>query len=250
MINKSVFEDDLIAGMQRELNPIQKNASSDNLKQAVDYLHSAVEIFEEAGMTAKADQVLRIIGKLALAAENKVRSMPSLKALMSAGVTQADLKNINDPFSKARVNTALRILGYTDNEIKHFLGDKFMSEEDADDILNPERPYQKIMDWIKNPNAPTDPNNLEPGDEISIQSLACDEHDAKAPHKPKNPTKVSDSHTKGLTSEKMVSNLKEHGTVFNMADDGFADDLLDADFDAVEQELQGNPGDKTFEDEE
>jgi hypothetical protein len=44
--------------------------------------------------------------------------------------------------------------------------------------------------------------------------------------KPKNPTKVSDSHTKKLTSDKMVKNLKNHGTVFNMPDINMADDIL------------------------
>lgn len=44
--------------------------------------------------------------------------------------------------------------------------------------------------------------------------------------RPKNPTKVSDRHTKNLTSKKMIKNLKDHGTVFNMADTNLADDLL------------------------
>src|SRR5690348_11268074 len=44
-------------------------------------------------------------------------------------------------------------------------------------------------------------------------------------HKPKNPTKIPNHHTKDLTPEKMIENLKRHGIVFNLADDG--KDLLD-----------------------
>jgi hypothetical protein len=49
------------------------------------------------------------------------------------------------------------------------------------------------------------------------------------PKKPKDPRKISDRHTKGLTSEKAIENLKHHGTVFNMADVSNVDDILNAD---------------------
>lgn len=39
-------------------------------------------------------------------------------------------------------------------------------------------------------------------------------------HTPRNPEKISDRHTKGLTPGKMVNNLKHHGTMFNLNDDG------------------------------
>lgn len=46
---------------------------------------------------------------------------------------------------------------------------------------------------------------------------------------------IKDSHVDGLTSEKMVNNLKNHGTVFNMADDGNdADGILDLDINNLE----------------
>lgn len=53
---------------------------------------------------------------------------------------------------------------------------------------------------------------------------------AKKHRKPKNPTKISDRHTKKLTSKKMLENLKGHGTVFNMADDGNIDNDSDTTF--------------------
>lgn len=263
MIKKSVFENDLIVGMQRELQPFEKKAAINNLVKAAEYLQSAAEIFEEAGMTAKADKILQILEKLAHGGDTKVKAMPSLKALMGAGVTHEDLANPNSAFSRARVNTALRRLGYTDREIQGYLGDKFMSEQDAADILNPERSFMDINEWFKNPQEPIGPADVkDEKPEISMKSLlnpplpkaenisfaddGADENDAR---KPKDPTKVSDSHTKGLTPEKMLSNLEGHGTMFNMADDGLADDLLDLDLNEAAVELFGdNQTDKSFED--
>ena len=72
----------------------------------------------------------------------------------------------------------------------------------------------------------------------------------KTPPHPKNPANVSDRHTKGLTSEKMVANLKDHGSMFNMVDDGAADDLLNIDIDdkGLEVAEGENSYEKTFED--
>lgn len=137
MIKKSVFEEELIAGMQKELIKNAANQETDHLGKAVDYLNSAVDIFEDTGMSAQASQVLQIISKIA---------------------------------------------------------------------------------------QQTDENN--------------------AKHKP-------DHHTKGLTSDKMVSNLKNHGTVFNLSDDSqAADDFLNAevgDLEVSEKDLGSDLQD--FEDE-
>lgn len=65
MIKKSVFEDELIYGMQRELQGFEKNAGMNDLTQAADYLQAAMEIFEEAGLTAQADQLLSVLQKIA-----------------------------------------------------------------------------------------------------------------------------------------------------------------------------------------
>lgn len=126
MIKKSVFEDELVAGMQRELISQAESRSTENLVQAVEYLNSAAEIFEDAGMKIKADQILNILAKL------------------SDKTPKHSLKTVKDP------------------------------------------------------------------------------------------------HTNGLTPDKMVNNLKEHGTVFNMVNDGkeddsSADDLLNVD---VNNELE------------
>jgi hypothetical protein len=112
VIKQAVFEDEIINGMMQELQlqnvkVASKKEGVDNLVKAADLLQAAMEIFEETGLTAQADQVLNILSKIA---------------------------------------------------------------------------HQKV-----------------------------------------------DHHTQGLTPEKMVKNLKEHGIVFNLADDGQADHLLNAD---------------------
>src|SRR5271154_1460837 len=65
MIKQAVHEEELIHGMQRELQSHDKKQGMENLVKAADYLHSAMEIFEEAGLTAQADQVLTILAKIA-----------------------------------------------------------------------------------------------------------------------------------------------------------------------------------------
>jgi hypothetical protein len=252
MIKKSVFEDELIAGMHKELIKQATQQETDNLGQAVDYLNSAIDIFEDAGMSTQASKVLKIIEKLAT---KKVMQMPSIKALIEKGMRPEDVKDIStNPIAKARVNKAFRALGYGDKEIAHLIGHQnLMSEKDADELTDEGRAFSKMWDWMQDPMKAEPGADLKPGDEISMKSLmASDDNDAKhKPHKPKNPTKVPDRHTKGLTSEKMVSNLKHHGTVFNLNNDGnAADDLLNADvgdLEVSEKDLHSNLQD--FEDE-
>lgn len=65
MIKKSVFENELIAGMERQLVLSAEADGINGLEQAVEYIHSAIETFEEAGMTAQADALLQILSKIA-----------------------------------------------------------------------------------------------------------------------------------------------------------------------------------------
>lgn len=102
------------------------------------------------------------------------------------------------------------------------------------------QPEQQIIEM----SPISEPATPEPeGEAISFKSLAqafqeaFDEADARAGKhhpKPKNPLKVKDPHTSGLTSEKMVENYKNIGIPFNLADDG--NDLLDADI--VDDQLE------------
>lgn len=266
MINKSTFEDELISGMQRELRSQATDKNVDHLEQAADYLSSAMEILEEAGMHTKANAILGILTKIAQEnvskKKNPLTEMPSMQALMEAGLTQRDLTGFSkgDPVSKAKVNQILRNLGRTDKEIMTFLGKhNFMSEDTAETMLDPNRNLGKMWDWMKNPSKPMDTSNPQAGEEISFRSLPleepkeismqslapqqdlspgkdltfksmaqmiADEADARK-HKIPSTSKLNDPHIKNLTPEKMISNLKNHGTVFNMSDDG-NDDLLNA----------------------
>jgi len=112
---KKTFENEILKSMEVSLHKQANNRNTDNLEQAVDYLNSAIDIFEDAGLTAQADQILNVLSKIA---------------------------------KKGR------------------------------------------------------------------------------PKRPKDPRTVSDRHTKGLTSEQAIKNLKNHGTMFNMADVSSADDIL------------------------
>ncbi len=112
---KKTFENEILKSMEVSLHKQASNQNTDNLEQAVDYLNSAIDIFEDAGLTAQADQILNVLSKIA---------------------------------KKGR------------------------------------------------------------------------------PKRPKDPRTVSDRHTKGLTSEQAIKNLKNHGTMFNMADVSNADDIL------------------------
>jgi hypothetical protein len=157
MIKKSVFENDLIWGMQRELQAQDKKLAMDQLPQAADYLQAALEILESNGLTRHADQIVDILTKIA-------------------------------------------------------------------QMANPLR------------------KNLDYG--------SIDHQEAKSkPHKPKNPAKIHDSHTQGLTPDKMVENLKHHGIVFNLADDGQVNDLLDLDVNDADLEVTDPQAEKDFEEE-
>lgn len=65
MIKKSVFEEELIAGMHHHLVKQAKQEEYDHLEKAADYLNSAAEIFEDMGMNKNADRVLMILAKIA-----------------------------------------------------------------------------------------------------------------------------------------------------------------------------------------
>jgi hypothetical protein len=65
MIKKSVFEKDLIAGMHKELIKKASNNDVEHLEKAVDYLNSAIDIFEDTGMISQANAVLNILTKIA-----------------------------------------------------------------------------------------------------------------------------------------------------------------------------------------
>lgn len=168
MIKKSVFEDDLISGMERELHAQHTQRAQDGVAQGMEHLRSAADILDKAGLTSRANAVRNILHKMSQVKKHKpAQDMPSLDALMMAGVTQRDLEEFLSgkpgPVVKAKVNNALRDLGRTDKEIIHFIGKhNFVSEEDAAALLDPNRNLGKMWDWMKNPQTPVDPANPRP----------------------------------------------------------------------------------------
>jgi len=76
MIKKSIFEDEIISGMQRKLAEAEVEQGMGSVEKAVDYLNSAMSIFEDAGMYSKADQILSILVRIAQSkGSEKIRKM-------------------------------------------------------------------------------------------------------------------------------------------------------------------------------
>jgi hypothetical protein len=213
-MKKMSFEAELIAGMQQEL--VKQASSEPNLVKAAECLHAALEIFEEAGLQAKADQVLQVLETLSSGSSSVSRPNQtiSIDQLMRAGVTQRDLREFSrgSQLASAKINMTLRKLGFSDREIAGFIGsDHVISEDKAQKLINPNEttPILELRGDTNGLGAQNDASQLE----TLAQKLV------KTPRKPSRPGKVSDRHTKGLTPEKEVENLKHHGTPFNMADD-------------------------------
>lgn len=219
MISQKDFESDLIMSMRQELRK-QASGKIPDLVKAAECLHAALEIFEQAGLQSRADDVLKLLEKIAQHKPPVPRSyaleMPSISKLMEHGIKQRDLVEFSkgNPVAIAKFNLVLRRMGLPEHQIAKVLGHKnLMSEKDATDIINPNRSFSKIQNWLQNPTGPDDPNKVEPGNTLKFKSIA------------------QDRHTKGLTPEKMVENLKHHGTEFNMADIMRSDKLSKADMD-------------------
>lgn len=233
MINKKVFEDDLISGMQRELAKKDIKQGMNDLSKAVDYLHSAMDILEDNGMSSKANQILKVLYKIANPDfDRNVMKVPSMKELMNQGLSKYDLHNYTkNEASRAKFNKVLYEMGFTPNQIASYLGkDQFMTLEEVNELYqDPSFNINRLVTDTLRDQEPTPK-------EFNISSLA----------------NLHDPHIKGLTSDKMIKNLKEHGTVFNMADDNASDDLLNADLndnllEVTDQDL--DPSEMDFEDE-
>lgn len=241
MIKKSIFEQELISGMEKELRKIASNEPP-KLSKAGEYLHSALEIFEELGLDKSADQILNLMSKIA-ATHHVKKPMPTLQQLLQVGLKPEDIKGMQEGNvgAKYRMNIALHNLGFGEREIAEYIGHKnIIPVKDLE-------AYKKMMLMIRNPNQSHEPvpsnisyETLAPDAESTpgITSLNPESLEFKSmaarPHKPRRPDMIpgrsGDRHTKNLTPEKMVSNLKHHGIVFNLADDGF--DTNSSDFDA------------------
>lgn len=128
MIKKSVFEDEIISNMQKELTKTAQSEAIDNLDQAVDDVNSAIVLFEDLGMITQADELLKVLVKIAKKKINK-----SAQEDLSYQFASFD-KELNDAWLNAH-DSYKRILNnpeYIDHSGK----------------LN--NFAQKACDWIKN----------------------------------------------------------------------------------------------------
>lgn len=236
MIKKSVFEDEIVKNMHEEMIKTASPRDVEDLGQAVDYLHNAMTIFEDSGMNVQADRILDILSKIATMGK---AVMPPLNELLNAGMQKSDIEELykGSPVAKARINKAFRQLGYSDKDIVELIGkNNFMSQKDSEDLTDEERSFGKMWEWLQNPKAVDSNAPFKAGDEFNIQSIAEDEMSAV------------DKAVKGLNSNKMVQNLKNHGTVFNMADDNASDDLLNLDVGDDGLEVSSEDGSESVED--
>lgn len=216
-MTKSLFEDELISGMEQQLRK-QASVEKPNLAKAAECLHAALEIFEEHGMSARADQVLQLLQKIATHKKelSQAGEFPvGLDDLIRAGLTNRDIMEAvrGNPIATAKFNLIARKLGLSDRHIGQYIGlPNVMSPETAEEILRRNTLPAKV-EWESQKTQPT--VKEEPGEFLSFKSLAQ--------RKPGRPDRISDRHTKGLTSEKMVKNLETHGHPLNLADDGSFD---------------------------
>lgn len=211
---KRSFEDELISGMQDQLRKYAE-AETPKLSRAAECLHSALELLEQQGLYARADEVLQLLQKLAKGTKVvKTAKIESLQQIMDAGVSQRDLMGFarGEPRAIAKLNLVLRRLGMAEHEIAKFLGhDKVMSEEKAHKVLNPNEAGSMLEFESLRPPPPA-AKEEGPGF-LEFKSMAQ--------------KKNNDPVTKGWTPEKGVKNLKEYGMPMKpmSADDNCAVDV-------------------------
>jgi hypothetical protein len=221
--------------MQQGLRKCAADEKQPDLVKAAECLHAALEILEEQGLQAQADQLLQVLQKIAQTKKSKpLVKLPTAEILAREGISHHDYLEAHkgNPTALAKFNLVLRRLGYPDHEIWQMLGLKsVMPEQTAKDLLDPNRALGKIHEWTQDPTGPLE------GESDFMKKWKTDPSYAVFPRKEEteaeefarqNPNEVtiksvaqkkSDFHTKGLTPAKMVENLKHHGTEFNMSND-------------------------------
>jgi len=67
MYKSGSFEEEIRQSMEKTLvsNQVEKNHGFKRLAQAADYLNAAAEIFEQAGMTEQAEEIVEVLQGLA-----------------------------------------------------------------------------------------------------------------------------------------------------------------------------------------
>lgn len=359
MINKKVFEEDIVSGMQRNLVSKTQESAMEKLAHAIECLNSAAEILDNANFQEQSEKIINLLSKMAQAHGGK-------RKFFSSKITPELFEQINwlskeykkSKFANELLNKYLADAGFSYDEIVDFIGkeyaippiEKYVSQKtdkpapevhtievEEPETLEVEAPAMLGSGTTKDPyvidatvdnflealggppvDVTLDEELLELGvstdsvlriyygdkkviaavnahlikklaglgmrgkeikekmrdllgdkylmsldelrqyltpkqssqelmNEISRGKDFLGKDLPKIEAKSKKPRKIHDPHIKGLTSEKMLENLKHHGTVFNMANDGqAAEDSLDVDENDIDDLLDDEP---TFEEE-
>ena len=106
MIKKSVFENDLIKGMQVKLAELNSGQEMEDLEKAVDLLQEAAEIFDDLGRESDSEKIFLIIEKISECEPEKDRHTKDLtvekqvKNLLDHGtqfnLSDDDILEVND----------------------------------------------------------------------------------------------------------------------------------------------------------
>ena len=94
MIKKSVFENELIAGMQIKLAEVQKGQETDNLDEAIEHLNSAAQIFDDHGKIDAANKITDILYKIAKYGCGRPDMIPNADRHMSGLTPEKQVRNM------------------------------------------------------------------------------------------------------------------------------------------------------------
>ena len=225
MIKKSVFEDEIIEGMQKELfqESTIKQASS-NLTKAIDYLNYTIDIFEEAGLSKQADKVINLLSKIANFAERNTDIIP-FKDLEDKGVSPHEIKYLSkSDLVKLKVNKALRELGKSEEDIKKYLGPNFMTDKEI--ILSENSKSKEFDNSIKEElNNPSNNTLFKVNDLIDKLPIT---------------NRVASKKEKVPSNKEILKNFMENVSMFSSkdfeidhADDNEVNDLLHQEIDVL-----------------
>lgn len=149
-MNKRLSTNDLAYNMQVNLQLTKKAQSISKLDEAVEAIHSAIEIFEERGLTTHADACLEVLLKIATLTKNVQHQLPSIEVLLENGLTIEDWKSAmqGNLLGKAKLNQSMRNARYDEHQMKSFLGSQYLSPNKTQFILDESVESQKNLSNI------------------------------------------------------------------------------------------------------
>lgn len=169
---KNLSIEELARNMRINLQASKKIQASSKLEEAVDAIHSAIEIFEERGLTAQADACLEVLLKISTLTRNVQNNLPSIDVLLENGLTVEDWKLAmrGNMLGKAKLNQSMRNAGYDEEQMRSFLGPQYLSSNKTqfilDESVESERNLGNIGDMISD-----SVRGLKP-DEFKFKSMA------------------------------------------------------------------------------